>query len=108
MNKIGIESIVKRLPDEEMLFDVADLFKVLGDSTRTKILAVLEQEALCVTDICSCVEMTKSAVSHQLRILRDSKLVKSKKIGKAVMYSFDDDHISEIFRCALDHVLEKH
>ena len=101
-----LSEIKKSLPNEIEIFDVADLFKVLGDSTRTKILYVLEDRELCVNDICKCVDMEKSAVSHQLRILRQSKLVKSRKCGKEVYYSFDDDHVKMIFEYAIDHTKE--
>lgn len=101
-----LEDIKKNLPSEDVINDVADLFKVLGDPTRTKILTTLEMGELCVTDICECVNMTKSAVSHQLRILRQAKLVKGNKVGKEVFYSLDDSHVSQIFDCALTHIME--
>ncbi len=100
------KDIIKQLPKEGITDSVADLFKILGDSTRAKILTVLEFSELNVTDICICVNMTKSAVSHQLRILRQSKLVKARKSGKEVFYSLDDEHVSQIFKCATAHVCE--
>jgi len=102
-----LENIKKTMPDTDRLDALTNLFKVLGDNTRAKILYTLEQKSLCVNDICKCVDMTKSAVSHQLRTLRDAKLVKAKKEGKEVYYSLDDEHVSLIFKCALDHVDEK-
>ena len=102
-----LEEIKNNLPKEIEIFDVADLFKVLGDSTRVKILYVLENRELCVNDICKCVCMEKSAVSHQLRVLRQSKLVKSRKDGKEVYYSFDDDHVKMIFQYGREHTKEK-
>lgn len=101
-----LEEIKREMPNEDVIIDVAELFKVLGDSTRSKILFSLEKNELCVNEICECVEMTKSAVSHQLRILRQAKLVKARKSGKEVYYSFDDDHINQIFECALTHIME--
>ena len=103
---MDIEKIKEKLPKETEIFDVADLFKVLGDSTRIKILYVLENNELCVNDICKCVGMEKSAVSHQLRVLRQTKLVKPRKEGKEVYYSFDDDHVRMIFEYGRDHIKE--
>lgn len=103
---MNLDIIKKNMPSEDTIIDVSELFKVLGDSTRAKILFTLEKEELCVGDICECVNMTKSAVSHQLRILRTSHLVKANKIGKEVYYSLDDDHVSKIFNCALEHISE--
>ena len=104
------EGVVARvravLPDEDTLADVAELFKVFGDSTRTRILSALFEAELCVCDIASLLGMTKSAVSHQLRILRQTKVVKNRKQGKEVYYSLDDDHISRIYKMALEHLAE--
>ena len=104
------ESVVAKvravLPDEDTLADVAELFKVFGDSTRTRILSALFEAELCVCDIASLLGMTKSAVSHQLRILRQTKVVKNRKQGKEVYYSLDDDHISRIYKMALEHLAE--
>lgn len=103
---MDIEEIKKSIPNSDELDNITNLFKVLGDSTRTKILYTLIKQELCVGDICLCVGMNKSAVSHQLRILKDSKLVKVRKDGKEVYYSFDDDHISTIFNTAIAHIEE--
>lgn len=104
------EGVVARvraaMPDEDTLCDVAELFKVFGDSTRTRILSALFEAELCVCDIASLLNMTKSAVSHQLRILRQTKIVKNRKSGKEVYYSLDDGHIAEIFKTALEHLKE--
>lgn len=91
---------------DDYIEDMANLFKILGDVTRTKILAVLEKGELNVSSISSMVGLNISAISHQLRILRQAKLIKPRKVGKEVMYSLDDDHISQIFNCALAHVKE--
>jgi len=101
-----LKEVVIRMPDNDVINDTAELFKVLGDQTRVKILTALEVKELCVGEISECLEMTKSAVSHQLRILRQSKLVKARKSGKEVYYSLDDEHVSIIFKCALSHICE--
>lgn len=101
-----LKKIADSLPNEDKIYDLAELFKVFGDSTRTKILSCLQIKELCVNDIALVLDMTISAVSHQLRILRQAKLVKSKKIGKEVIYSLDDDHVDKIFECALSHINE--
>ena len=101
-----ISQVTKRQPDEDELYDLAELFKIFGDSTRIKILSVLMGEELCVCDICKVVNMTKSAVSHQLKVLRDANLVKFRKSGKEVFYSLADDHVVMIYKMALEHVCE--
>lgn len=106
VHKDKVDLVVSKLPPDDKIYDLAELFKVFGDSTRTKILSCLEISELCVCDIASCLNMTKSAVSHQLRILRQAKLVKSKKIGKEVIYSLDDNHVTLIFECGLSHINE--
>ena len=104
---MDIELIKKNIPTDEEISDLSETFKVFGDPTRAKILYVLEQSELNVTEIALCLNMTNSAISHQLRILRQSKLVKARKSGKEVFYSLDDDHVSKIFECGLSHLLEK-
>lgn len=96
----------KKLPDEE-IYDISDFFKILGDSTRLKILWSLDQNSLTVTEICEILNMTKSAVSHQLKILKANKLVNHTKIGKNVIYELDDEHISTIIDTAQIHLKEK-
>ncbi len=98
--------IKSNIPSEDELDSVSSLFKILGDPTRCQILFILSQKSLCVGDICACMDMNVSAISHQLRILKQAKLVRSKKNGKEVFYSLDDDHVSEIFNCALVHIRE--
>lgn len=109
-NTVVHESAVKKalevMPDEDLLYDAAELFKIFGDSTRIRILSALSVNELCVCDICSVLNMTKSAVSHQLRILRQTKLVKNRRNGKEVYYSLDDDHVSSIMALALEHIKE--
>ena len=91
---------------DKYLDDIANLFKVLGDKTRTKILSVIEKQELNVSSISELVGLPISAISHQLRVLRQAKLIKGRKDGKEVYYSLDDEHVSLIFNCALAHVKE--
>ncbi len=107
VHEAKVEEVKKQMVDDDLVCDLAELFKVFGDSTRAKILNCLEVSALCVCDICECLNMTKSAISHQLRILRGAKLVKAKKQGKEVIYSLDDEHVSKIFECGISHLMEK-
>lgn len=101
-----VKQVEQKIPDEDLLYDVAELFKIFGDSTRIRILSALLEEELCVCDICSLLYMTKSAVSHQLRILRQTKLVKNRRSGKEVYYSLADDHVASIINLALEHAKE--
>ncbi len=101
-----VENVKNKLEDESTIYDLAELFKVFGDSTRMKILSCLEISELCVCDISLILGMSVSAISHQLRILRTSKLVKTRKVGKEVFYSLDDEHVIQIIECGLSHVNE--
>ncbi|MGL4911927.1 MAG: ArsR/SmtB family transcription factor [Romboutsia sp.] len=94
------------MPEEELLYDMAELFKVFGDTTRIKILYALFANEMCVCDIASLLNMTHSAISHQLRVLKQARLVKFRKEGKVVYYSLDDEHVSQIFDCGLHHIEE--
>ena len=96
-----------KLPKEELLYDLGDFFKILGDSTRIKILSALFQSEMCVCDIAALLGMTQSAISHQLRVLKQGRLVKHRKEGKVVYYSLDDDHIKHIVDQGLTHISEK-
>ena len=96
-----------KLPEEEVLYDLGDFFKILGDSTRIKILSALFQSEMCVCDIAALLGMTQSAISHQLRVLKQGRLVKHIKDGKVVYYSLDDDHIKHIVDQGLTHISEK-
>lgn len=104
------EDILKRvkehLPKEEVLYDLAEIFKVFGDSTRIKILCVLFEGEMCVCDMAELLGVSQSAVSHQLRVLKQARLVKFRREGKIVYYSLADDHVKHIFNEGLDHVLE--
>ena len=101
-----LEEVRRKLPSDDVLYDLADLFKMFGDSTRAKILSCLQHEELCVGEIAEVLGMTVSAVSHQLRVLRGAKLVKGTKEGKEVKYSLDDDHVIKIMEYGLTHVNE--
>ena len=99
-------SIADMLPDENKLYELANLFKMFGDPTRAKILSCLQVRDMYVCEIAEALGMTVSAVSHQLRVLRGAKLVKGTKEGKEVKYSLDDDHVTKIMECGLAHVNE--
>jgi len=101
-----IEMVRKKMPQEEKLYDLAELFKVFGDTTRVKIISALFEAEMCVCDIAELLHMTQSAISHQLRVLRQARLVKHRKEGKVVFYSLDDEHIKTIFNQGLEHILE--
>lgn len=102
-----IEKVVNKIPTDEEIYELAEIYKVFADFTRSKILSVLQISELCVCDIAKCLNMTKSAVSHQLRLLRAKRLVKTRKVGKSVFYSLDDEHVNLIFECGLIHVREE-
>ena len=103
----AIHRVREKRPLDEVLYDLAELFKIFGDSTRVKILyALLEAEELCVCDIASLMDVTQSAVSHQLRVLKSSKLVKFRKEGKTVYYSLADDHVCRILSQGMEHICE--
>jgi ArsR family transcriptional regulator len=94
------------MPEEEKLYDLAELFKVLGDTTRIKIICALFESEMCVCDIAVLLNMNQSAISHQLRVLKQARLVKYRKDGKVVYYSLDDDHVKHIFDMGLLHINE--
>lgn len=106
INAISIEELATKMPDEDLLLDIAELFKVFGDSSRIRIISALGLSELCVNDIAALLNMTVSAVSHQLRILRTNKLVRARKQGKEVYYCLDDDHVKSLFDVAKAHVEE--
>ena len=101
-----VEKVQTQLPPDEQLYDLAELFKIFGDSTRVKILYALLESELCVCDIAKLMEVTQSAVSHQLRLLKNSKLVKFRREGKTVYYSLADDHVLHILAQGMEHILE--
>lgn len=101
-----VEKVKAVLPDEEKLYDLADLFKTFGDSTRIRILYALFEAEMCVCDIAQILKMSQSAISHQLKTLKQSKLVKSRREGKTVFYSLADGHVRTIIDQGMDHVME--
>lgn len=101
-----IKNLLNHMPKEDDLYDLAELFKVFGDSTRIRILFALFKEELCVCDLAEVLSMTQSAISHQLKILKQAKLVKSKRDGKQVFYSLSDNHVSTIIAMGLEHIEE--
>ena len=106
IHKEIVEEIKTKLPEEEILYDLGDFFKLLGDSTRIKILSALFQSEMCVCDIASLFEMTQSAISHQLRVLKQGRLVKYRKSGKVVYYSLEFEHVNKIVDKGLKHIIE--
>lgn len=101
-----VNHVKAKMPKEESLYDLAELFKVFGDSTRIKILWALDEAEMCVCDIAVLLNMTQSAISHQLRVLKQAKLVKNRKEGKIVYYSLNDEHVRQIFDQGLIHINE--
>lgn len=101
-----VKKVTEHLPDEELLYNLADFFKIFADSTRIKILYVLSQSEMCVCDIAQLLNATQSAVSHQLRTIKQMKLVKARRDGKTVFYSLADDHIQTILKQGMEHILE--
>ena len=108
-DEVHTETVKKKreaMPEEETLYDLSDFFKIFGDSTRMSILFAIDGEPMCVCDIAELLGMTKSAVSHQLKILRQSSLITYRKSGKNVFYSLADDHVRDIIEKALEHIKE--
>ena len=101
-----VEKVRRAMPGEEKLYDLAEFFKVFGDSTRIKIIWALVEEEMCVCDIAFLLNMTHSAISHQLRVLKQARLVKPRREGKNIFYSLDDQHIGAIFKQGLEHINE--
>ena len=101
-----VKAVKEKMPDDDDLYDLAEIFKVFGDSTRIKILYVLFEAEMCVCDIAQALGMTQTAVSHQLRVLKANKLVKFRKEGKNVFYSLDDDHVRRIIDQGMEHLGE--
>ena len=100
------ERVLTDMPDEESLYDLAELFKVFGDTTRIRILYVLFEAEMCVCDIAQILNMTQSAISHQLRVLKQAHLVRSRRVGKQIYYSLADDHVRTILGQGMDHIEE--
>ena len=102
----AVEQVRSQLPQDEVLYDLAELFKIFGDSTRVKILYALLESELCVCDIAKLMDVSQSAVSHQLRVLKGSKLVKFRREGKTLYYSLADEHVFRILSQGIEHILE--
>ncbi len=102
-----IKRLKKEMPEMNIICDVSDFFKTVGDSTRLRILMGLCNGELCVGDLSSLLDMSISAISHQLKVLRDNKLVKVRKDGKVVYYSLDDDHVKKLLNVSFEHIKEK-
>ena len=97
----------KKMLDNDMINEISLFFKILGDNTRVRILFALDNNEMCVCDIANVLNMTKSSISHQLSYLKDCNIVKSRKSGKEVYYSLDDDHVKEVFEVAISHIKHK-
>ncbi|MFR4778530.1 MAG: ArsR/SmtB family transcription factor [Finegoldia magna] len=102
----NVKKAINELPNDELIADLSDMFKIFGDQTRVKILMALESGEMCVCDIAAVMDMSQSAISHQLRVLKQSNIVKTRREGKVVYYSISDDHVKEIFDMAIVHVQE--
>ncbi len=101
-----VSEVKGKLPEDETLYDLAELFKVFGDSTRIKILCALFEAEMCVCDLSALLNISQSAISHQLRVLKSARLVKFRRAGKVIYYSLDDEHIKHIFDEGLKHITE--
>ena len=101
-----ISDVKKRMPDDDLVIDMSDLFKIFGDGTRLRILLALEEEEMCVEGISKTVDMSLSAVSHQLKVLKDANLVKGRRSGKQIYYSLCDEHVFVLLRTAIEHLTE--
>ncbi len=104
VHKETVEVVKAKMAEEEKLYDLADFFKVLGDSTRIRIICALFEAELCVCDIASVLGMTQSSISHQLKTLKQARLVKSRRDGKTMFYSLDDEHVQKIFDLGMIHL----
>ncbi len=106
INKDIVEKVSKSMINDEKIFELADVFKLFGDTTRMKIFCALKESELCVYDIAYITKCTQSAISHQLKLLKDANLIKGRKDGKIVYYSLDDDHVEKILEKGLEHIEE--
>lgn len=103
----AVEQVLSNLPNEQTFYKLADLYKLIGDTTRCRILFALDQREMCVCDLANVLNMTKSSISHQLAVLRRSGIVKCRKSGKEVYYTLEDDHIVQLFEIGLEHIHHK-
>lgn len=99
-----VKEVLSKMPDEITFYQLADLFKLIGDTTRCRILFALDQKEMCVCDLANVLNMTKSSISHQLAVLRRSHIVKPRKSGKEVYYNLEDEHIVKLFEIGLEHI----
>ncbi len=106
VHKDLVQAVSLDMPEDEALYDLAELFKVFGDTTRIRILYTLFASEMCVCDIAEILGMTQSAISHQLKVLKQAKLVRSRREGKQIIYSLDDGHIANIISMGLEHIME--
>lgn len=104
IHKDVVQNTIKQMADEDTFNKLAEFFKILGDTTRTKILYALDKNEMCVCDIANVLNMSKSSISHQLGTLRRSGIVKCRKVGKEVFYSLDDEHVKEVFEVGMEHI----
>ena len=102
-----VKETLEKMPKQELFNKLAEFFKIIGDPTRTKILFALDQNEMCVCDIANVFGMTKSSISHQLAALRQSGIVKSRRDGKEVYYTLDDDHVKQVFEIGIEHIEHK-
>lgn len=102
-----VDNTIKNMLDEDIINKLAEFFKILGDTTRAKILFALDKNEMCVCDIANVLGMSKSSISHQLGTLRRSGIVKCRKVGKEVFYMLDDEHVKEVFEIAIEHIEHK-
>ena len=103
----AVDKVLSKLPNEDTFNRLADLYKLIGDTTRCRILFALDQDEMCVCDLANVLNMTKSSISHQLAVLRRSGIVKCRKEGKEVYYTLDDEHIVQLFEIGLEHINHK-
>lgn len=106
IHEAAVNKTLRDMPSNAVISKIANFFKVIGDNTRAKILFALDSNEMCVCDIANVLNMTKSAVSHQLSVLREERIVKFKRVGKEIYYSLDDEHVKEVYEVALSHVKE--
>ena len=102
----AVKEVMSKMPDEDTIFELAELYKIFGDHTRIRILCVLWEHELCVCDIAKVLSMTDSAISHQLRVLKAARLIKYRREGKTVFYSLADEHVQTLINCAVEHIEE--
>ncbi len=102
-----VKQTIKKMPDEYLFNKLAEFFKILGDTTRSKILYALDQNEMCVCDIANVLGMSKSSISHQLGTLRRMNIVKCRRVGKEVYYTIDDDHVKGLFELGIEHIEHK-